>query len=60
MALLNDILVWTESLPAWQRDACRRLFQKEQGLEDADHSELYALLMKENGIETGNTVEAVP
>ena len=61
MALLNDILIWTESLPAWQRDACRRLFQKEQGLEDVDYAELYALLRKENGIETENiVVEAVP
>lgn len=60
MALLNDILAWTESLPTWQRDACRRLLQKEAGLEDADHSELYALLKKENQIETENAVEAVP
>ena len=60
MALLNDILAWTESLPAWQRDACRRLLQKEEGLEDADHSELYALLKKESEIETETAVEAVP
>ncbi|HEU5123666.1 MAG TPA: AAA family ATPase [Verrucomicrobiae bacterium] len=60
MALLNDILAWTESLPTWQRDACRRLLQKEAGLEDADHSELYALLKKENQIETENAVDAVP
>jgi energy-coupling factor transporter ATP-binding protein EcfA2 len=60
MALLNDILTWTESLPAWQRDACRRLLQKKEGLEDADHSELYALLKKESGIETENPVDAVP
>lgn len=60
MALLNDILAWTESLPVWQRDACRRLFQKEQGLEDADYAKLYALLKKENEIETENPVEAVP
>lgn len=60
MALLNDILTWTESLPAWQRDACRRLLQKEDGLEDADHSELYALLKKESEIETENAVDAVP
>jgi energy-coupling factor transporter ATP-binding protein EcfA2 len=60
MALLNDILAWTKSLPTWQRDACRRLLQKEAGLEDADHTELYALLKKENQIETENAVEAVP
>lgn len=25
MALLNDILKWTETLPSWQRDAARHL-----------------------------------
>jgi hypothetical protein len=60
MALLNDILTWTASLPAWQRDACRRLLQKEEGLEDADHAELYSLLKKESEIETACAVEAVP
>ncbi len=60
MALLNDILAWTQSLPSWQRDACRRLLQKEEGLDNADHSELYAILKKENGMETDDAVEAVP
>lgn len=60
MALLNDILAWTESLPTWQRDACRRLLQKEEGLEAADHSELYAMLKKEYEIETEGAVDPVP
>lgn len=60
MALLNDILKWTESLSSWQRDACRRLFQKEAGLEEADYSDLYTLLKMENGIEAEYPVEAVP
>ena len=60
MALLNDILKWTESLPLWQRDACRRLFQKEDGLDDIDSSELYALLKKENGIGADDVPEALP
>ena len=51
MALLNDILKWSENLPMWQRDACRRLLQKEDGLEVKDYVELYALFRKENGIE---------
>lgn len=51
MGLLNDILKWTETLPNWQRDAARRLLLNECGLSDADYSELYALLKKENGIE---------
>ncbi len=60
MALLNDILKWTESLSSWQRDACRRLFQKEAGLEEADYSDLYTLLKMENEIEAEYPVEAVP
>jgi len=52
MALLNQILKWTESLQSWQRDACRRLFQQESALTDTDLSELYALLKKECGIES--------
>lgn len=60
MTLLNDILQWTESLPDWQRDASRRLLQKETGLEDADFSELYAILKKENGIEVEDANAPVP
>lgn len=60
MALLNDILKWTESLPMWQRDACRRLFEKETGLEEVDHSELYSILKIENGIEVDEAPEPVP
>lgn len=60
MALLNEIVRWTESLPAWQRDACRRLLQKEEGLSDDDYRELYALLKYENGAEDIITVAAVP
>jgi len=60
MTLLNQILKWTESLPLWQRDACRRLFQKESGLEESDYSELYALFKKENGIGAYDALEPVP
>jgi len=50
LSLLNDILVWSNtSLPTWQRDALRRLFQKEvldqQGLDD-----LYAMLKSAHGV----------
>ncbi|MBK6509645.1 MAG: hypothetical protein IPG06_09390 [Haliea sp.] len=36
------------------------MLQKEEGLEDSDHSELYALLKNESGIETENFVDALP
>ena len=60
MALLNDILKWTESLTTWQRDACRRLFQKEAELDEADYSELYSLLKTENGIQIDDAPVPVP
>jgi energy-coupling factor transporter ATP-binding protein EcfA2 len=60
MALLNDILKWTESLPDWQRDAARRLLLNESYLSDTDFSELYVLLKKENGIEVNSELVAIP
>ena len=60
MGLLNDILKWTETLPNWQRDAARRLLLNESGLSDADHSELYALMKKENGIDVDSELVACP
>ncbi len=60
MALLNNILEWTVSLPNWQRDAARRLLLKENGLSDHDYSELYALLKKECGIELESELTAYP
>lgn len=60
MALLNDILKWSESLPPWQQDACRRLLLKEGGLETDDYSELYILLKRENEIEVDESFAAVP
>jgi hypothetical protein len=49
MRLLNNILRWTQTLPQWQRDACRRLLQREEGLLDDDYTQLYALLKAEHG-----------
>jgi hypothetical protein len=60
MALLNDILKWTETLPEWQRDAARRLFLNECGLSDDDFSELYTLLKKGNGIEINSELTPIP
>ena len=50
MNLLNNIQKWTQTLPAWQRDAARRLLQREEGLSEDDYSELYALLKAEHGL----------
>lgn len=60
MSLLNQILKWTESLPLWQRDACRRLLQKESELDEVEYSQLYALFKKENGVEADCAFIPVP
>ena len=60
MTLLKDILQWTETLPYWQRDATRRLLQKEQGLSEEDYIELYTLLKAEHGLLKSDDLEAVP
>jgi len=60
MALLNDILKWTETLPKWQRDACRRLFQKESRLTEMDYDELYLLLRQEKGLEIDDPLMPEP
>lgn len=49
MPVLQDILEWTHSIPAWQSDAVARLFTK-QTLSQQDFEELYALLKAEHGI----------
>lgn len=60
MPLLSQILNWTESLPLWQRDACRRLFLKESLLDESDISELYQLLKKESGVEDNCNILPAP
>ena len=61
MALLDDILAWTISdLSLWQRDAERRLFQKEAGLSVQDYDELYVLLRAANGLPNPLNLQPVP
>lgn len=50
MSILQEVLKWSNSLPAWQSDAIGRLFEKEElSIEDLD--DLYALLKDEHGLE---------
>ncbi len=58
MNLLNDILVWTQTLLNWQRDAVRRLLQREDGLSEEDYAELYGLLKAEHKL--GNPDQLTP
>ena len=49
MAILQEILKWTEGLPAWQSDAVARLLAK-QTLTPSDVDDLFALLKAAHGI----------
>ena len=60
MTLLNDILKWTQYLPAWQRDAARRLLQREEGLSEDDYAELYALLKAGHGLPNPDNLTPEP
>lgn len=60
MTLLNDILAWTQTLPQWQQDATRRLFQKPDGLSNVDYDALYALLKAAHNLPAPEGLAAVP
>lgn len=49
MSILQEILGWTQGLPAWQSDAVARLLAK-QNLSADDLDDLYALLKVAHGI----------
>lgn len=58
MPILQDILNWSQGLPAWQSDAIARLFAK-QALSTEDLEDLFALVKTEHGIpdSKGRTVK---
>ena len=49
MSILQEILGWTQGVPAWQSDAAARLLAK-QTLNAEDLDDLYALLKMAHGI----------
>lgn len=60
MALLDEILAWTQKeLKPWQSDAVRRLFQKVT-LEDKDFEELLSLLKSSHGLEVDGAPQPIP
>jgi len=61
MPLLDDILAWSSTaLTTWQRDAVRRLFQKEGKLSNQDYDDLYAMLRSAHGLPDPQNRQAVP
>lgn len=60
MAVLNKILAWSEKgLVPWQRDAVRRLFEKE-ALSKDDYDDLYAMMKSAHGIKDEKERTPVP
>ena len=59
MTLLDSIYQWSTSLPAWQRDALRRLFQSAK-LSANDLQELIALVKQEHGQGPAAEVQPLP
>ncbi len=49
MSILQEILIWSQGLPAWQSDAIARLLAK-QTLETDDLDDVFALLKAAHGI----------
>ncbi len=48
-AALNDIVTWSEDMPAWQRDALRRLYAQQQ-LSESDVDELFVLCRQDHAL----------
>lgn len=48
MALLDDILAWSQGLPSWQGDALRRLFAN-RSMSPDDLGEILAMVKEEHG-----------
>jgi hypothetical protein len=60
MNLLKEIFDWVGTLPAWQQDAARRLYENPGGLTDKDYQELCRLALKENGLAPEDVLKPVP
>ncbi len=56
---LQEILTWSQGLPAWQSDAIARLLQH-RTLKESDKDDLYALLKSAHGIADPNHRVAMP
>lgn len=48
MAALDQIINWAKTLPAWQKEAVRRLLQQ-QSLTPEDEADIFAMLQVANG-----------
>lgn len=59
MGVLQDIFNWIQTLPLWQQDAARRLFEKPQGLSEKDIKEIYDLFKQECGIDVNDSIVAI-
>ena len=59
VSILQEILKWSQDLPAWQQDAVRRLYH-DRILKDSDYEDLFALAKIEHGIPDPGNRTPVP
>lgn len=60
MAILNEILTWTQTLPMWQRDAARQLFVNRNDLGSTDFQAIYQFFKEENSLANPGAVTPEP
>ncbi|MGH1540668.1 MAG: AAA family ATPase [Arenicella sp.] len=60
MALLNDILEWSKTIPLWQQDAIRELFQTKNNPTPETINRIYELFKREYGLIQNDDLKALP
>ncbi len=59
MKILNEILNWSNSRPAWQRDALRRLFSQKE-ITESDINELLSICLSQKGLISAESQTILP
>lgn len=54
MALMDEILGWSQTLSPWKQDALRRLLIRDGVLEPRDYDELFSMMLAAHGLGDGN------
>ena len=58
--LIKEIFDWVKTLPLWQQDAARRLYENPSGLSEDDYAQLYSLFDNEYGLRADNSLSPRP
>jgi energy-coupling factor transporter ATP-binding protein EcfA2 len=60
MALMVEILDWSQTLSPWKQDALRRLLIRDGVLRPEDYDELFSMMLAAHGLGDGNEPEPQP